>query len=63
MKFTNVKFSAIAEYSDGTMSKCRLFCTEQAMSNWANAQFRKDEGATVTVWHAFTDKVFCTYHA
>lgn len=63
MKIANVKFSAIAEYSNGTMSNCRWFCSEQAMSNWANAQFRKDEGVTVTVWEGTTDKVYCVYHA
>lgn len=63
MKTINVKFTAIATYSDGSMSKCRAFVTEQAMSNWANAQFRKDEGVTVTVWEGYTDKVYCTYHA
>lgn len=63
MKHCNVKFSAIAEYSDGSMSRCRWFATERAMSNWANAQFRKDEGTTVTVWEGTTDKVYCTYHA
>lgn len=63
MKINNVKFEAIAQYSNGEMSKDRWFCTEKALSNWANAQFRKDEGVTVTVWHAFTNIVFCIYHA
>lgn len=63
MKIENVKFTAIATYSDGSMSKLRAFATEQAMSNWANAQYRKDEGTTVTVWEGYTDKVYCTYHA
>ena len=63
MKFRNVKFTAIATYSDGSLSDCRAFATEKAMSNWANRQFRKDEGVTVTVWEGCTDKVYCTYHA
>ena len=63
MKFRNVKFTAIATYSDGSISDCRAFATEKAMSNWANRQFRKDEGVTVTVWEGYTDKVYCTYHA
>lgn len=63
MKFRNVKFTAIATYSDGILSDCRAFATEKAMSNWANRQFRKDEGVTVTVWEGYTDKVYCTYHA
>lgn len=63
MKIANVKFSAIAEYSNGKMSNCRWFATEQAMSNWANAQFEKDIGVTVTVWVGLTDKIYCTYHA
>lgn len=63
MKIHNVKFTAIAEYSDGSMSACRWFCTEKAMSNWANAQFKKDEGATVTVWEGTSDRIYTTYHA
>ena len=38
---------------DGSMSKCRAFATEKAMSNWANKQYNKDEWCTV----------YCTYHA
>lgn len=63
MKFRNVKFTAVATYSDGSLSNWRAFATEKAMSNWANRQFRKDEGVTVTVWEGYTDKVYCTYHA
>lgn len=51
MKYSNVKFTAIATYSDGSMS------------NWANKQYDKDNGVTVTVWEGYTDKVYCTYHA
>ena len=63
MKYTNVKFTAIATYSNGAMSKCRMFATEKAMSNWANAQFDKDEGVAITVWEGLSEKVYCTYHA
>lgn len=59
----NIKFSAIANYSDDTSSKIRYFCSYEAMSKWANAQFRKDEGVTVLVWVGLTDEVYCTYHA
>ena len=63
MYYRNVKFTAIATYSNGSMSKCMAFATEKAMSNWANKQFNKDMDVTVTVWEGYTDKVFCTYHA
>ena len=59
----NVKFTAIATYADGSMSNCRACATEKAMSNWANKQYNKDEGCTVTVWVGYTDTVYCTYHA
>ena len=49
MRYNNVKFTAIA--------------TEKAMSNWANKQYSKDAGCTVTVWVSYTDTVYCTYHA
>lgn len=63
MRYNNVKFTAIATYSDGSMSNCRAFATEKAMSNWANKQYNKDEGCTVTVWVGYTDTVYCIYHA
>lgn len=63
MRYKNVKFTAIATYSDGSMSACRAFATEKAMSNWANKQFAKDEGVVITVWEGYTEKVFCTYSA
>ena len=63
MRYNNVKFTAIATYSDGSMSNCRAFATEKAMRNWANKQYNKDEGCTVTVWVGYTDTVYCTYHA
>lgn len=63
MKYSNVKFTAMAEYANGTTSKIRAFCTEQAMSKWANAQYRKDNDCTVTVWNGFSDSVYCVYHA
>ena len=63
MKFSNVKFSAIAEYSNGAMSDCRWFASEKAMSNWVNEQFDKDETVSITVWVGLTDRVYCTYHA
>ena len=63
MKYSNVKFTAIATYSDGTTSKLRAFATEKALSNWANKQYEKDEGTTVTVWEGYSDTVYCIYHA
>lgn len=62
MKMQNVKFTAIANYTDGTMSNVRAFATEKAMSNWANKQYNKDHGCMVTVWEGYTDKVYCVYH-
>lgn len=59
MRYNNVKFTAIATYSDGSMSNCRAFATEKAMSNWANKQYNKDEGCTVTVWVGYTDTAYC----
>lgn len=64
MKIKNIKFTAQATYSDGTWSKLRFFCTESAMSKWANDQYRKDEGVTVEVWKGFgIEEKYCTYHA
>ena len=64
MKITNVKFTAFAHFNDGTI-KCRCFCTEEAMSKWANKQYRIDEDVTVEVYEGagVTDKKYCTYHA
>ena len=63
MKLGNVKFIAFAHYSNGEI-KCRWFVTEKAMSNWANAQYRKDEEVTVEVYTDFLLKnKFCTFHA
>lgn len=63
MKWQNVKFTAIAEYSNGSLSELRAFATEKAMSNWVNKQFAKDEGVTVTVYKGYTSRVIRTYHA
>lgn len=63
MKICNVRFIAIAYYSDGSISKARLFVGEKAMSNWANRQYNKDNGVTVKVWNAHDDSLYCTYHA
>ena len=63
MKYENVKFTAIATYYDGSISKCRAFATENAMSKWANKQYNKDNECSVTVWVGFTDEVYCIYHA
>jgi len=64
MKLKNVKFTAFAHYANGEI-KCKCFCTEQAMSNWANAQYRKDEDVTVEVYEGagMIGKKYCTYHA
>lgn len=63
MKIANIKFSAIANFENGEI-KSRFFATEQAMSKWANQQFRKDENVTVEVFSGFGfDTRYCTYHA
>lgn len=67
MKIANIKFEGQAYYSNGKTSKLRWFATEKAMRDWANAQFRKDEGVTVYIWKGFggfvNNDLFCTYHA
>lgn len=60
MKHCNVKFTAIAKYSDGHISSCRWFCTDKAMCNWVNAQLHKYKGVSVTVWEGTSDRVYCT---
>ena len=40
MKINNIKFTAQALFSDNTC-KTRFFCTEQALSNWANKNVEK----------------------
>ena len=64
MKIKNVKFTAIV-YSTVIPQTLRMFCTEQAMSNWSNAQYRKDENCTVVVYEGSSifGKKYCTYHA
>lgn len=62
MRTCNIKFTAIATYSSGIDSKARFFVTEQAVSNWANKQYNKDNGVTVTVWNGIMESVYCVYH-
>ena len=57
----NIKFIAIAYYTNGS-TKERFFATEKAMSKWANAQYRKDNGVTVEVWNGIFESKYCTYH-
>ena len=54
----------MATYSNGEMA-VRYFCTEEAMSKYANKQYRKDEGVTVEVYEGagIDGKRYCTYHA
>lgn len=62
MKIDNIKFTAQAQFSDNTC-KTRFFCTEQALSNWANKMWRKDNDVTVEVWRGFGTDIHCmTYH-
>ena len=64
MKISNVKFTAVAYYSNGKFN-IRYFVTEKAVSNWANAQYRKDENVLVEVYSGCGvggDRL-CTYHA
>lgn len=63
MKHQNVKYTAIAEYSNGDISNLRAFVTYKAMSNWVNRQFAKDENVTVTVFYGYTSKIYTVYHA
>lgn len=63
IKYENVKYTAVAEYSDGTLSNCRVFATHKALSNWVNKQFAIDEGVKVTVWDGFTDRIITEYSA
>ena len=59
----------IAKFTDGTEKTSRDFVNYSAFSNWANAQFRKDEGVTVEeyhwkwVGHEIDMKKVCTWHA
>ena len=56
-----IKFSAHAKYSDGSMSDCRSFKSEKAVEKWAIAQIAKDAGAVITVWKAFSADIHCIY--
>lgn len=66
MKLANVKFTAIA-YSEGCIAEnLRMFCTEDAMKKWANAQYRKyGDTCSVEVYEGVgvSGKKYCTYHA
>lgn len=58
-----IKFTAHAEYSNGSMSDCKSFGSEKAVEDWAAAQIAKDAGAVVTVWKAFNADVHRIYQA
>ncbi len=58
-----IKFTAHAKYSDGSMSDCRFFKSEKAVEKWAIDQIAKDAGAVVTVWKAFSADIHCIYQA
>lgn len=62
MEIKNIKFTAQAIFSDNT-SKTRFFCTEQALSNWANKMWHKDHDVTVDVYKGFGSNIkYATYH-
>lgn len=65
MKIENIKFTAVAYSIPMTApSTIRMFCTEKALSNWANAQYRKDENVIIEVYKGFGCKeLYCTYSA
>ena len=63
MKHQNVKYTAIAEYSNGDMSNLVAFVTYKAMTNWVNRQFAKDENVTVTVYRRYSSEILYVYHA
>ena len=57
----------IADYSNGTTKMSRTFVNYEAFSNWANAQFRKDENVTVREYkmngETFKSDLVSTWHA
>lgn len=63
MKTKNIRFSAFAYDKDFNLMSHKFFCTEQAMSNWANKWYKVDEEATVEVYNFATGTLYTTYHA
>ena len=63
---TKIHIFGVAIFSDGTQKISRDFVSPEAFSNWANAQFKKDEGVTVEEYHSYAVGEFrkvCTWHA
>lgn len=63
MKTKNIRFSAFAYDKDFNLMGHKFFCTEQAMSNWANKWFNIDEESTVEVYDFNSNRLYTTYHA
>lgn len=65
MKIKNVKYTCATQNDEtAEVYSVRMFCTADAVSRYANEMFRKyGDKITVTVFHAFTNDVYCTYHA
>lgn len=67
MKQGKVYIFGVAKFSDGTTKQSRDFRNYSAFSNWANAQFRKDENVTVEeytfTWGVWDFKLTSTWHA
>lgn len=57
----------IVYFSNGTSKASRDFVNADAFSRWVNAQFIKDEGATVEEYNyqrgILNYKLVCTWHA
>ena len=57
----------VATFSNGKTKTSRNFVNYWAFSNWANAQFRKDENVTVIEYKmdgkTFESTITCTWHA
>ena len=62
MYLKNVKFHGIAYDGDKWLGS-KFFCSEQAMSKWANKFYRTNENVTVYIYEGMSDRLYCTYHA
>ena len=64
MRFSNIKFTALAKSENGNQ-KMRWFCSEEALSRWANRMYIKDNSVTVIVYNGNSvddSNIYCTYH-
>ena len=63
MKVKNIKFAGFAHDKNGKMIGSKLFCSEKAMSNWANKWFNIYEESTVEIYDFNTENLIAKYHA